>query len=369
MSVVSAGKVCHIVDTLNPGGLERTLVAIALGTSGFEHHVWCLKDLGLLSQELVTADVPVRAFGFQGGLKSSSLSRLAAALRGERFSIAHCHGLFPSIWGRPAAFLAGVPVRLAHCQNLYYGISMKQRLKLRFLAGMTARCIAVSAAVRECLVSFVGIHPSKVEIIYNSASDVSVDPQTRARLRREFGCSDDDVLICSAGRLCVHKGHRYLIEAFRNMSNNQRVRLVIVGDGDRRDDLRTRIRALGEGRAYLAGYRQDCPEIIAASDIYVQPSLEREGLPLVLAEAAAAGRALVATDVGGNSEIVNEGVNGFLVRQADANGVARVLERLVNDDALRTRMGQASRETWQRTFTREAMLKSMGGLYRRLLGA
>jgi glycosyltransferase involved in cell wall biosynthesis len=360
--------VCHIVDALNPGGLERTLIAIALGTRGFVHHVWCLKDKGFLSRELEHAGVPVREFGFAGGLTLFGLMRLAGALKRERFDIVHCHGLFPSIWGRPAALLARVPARVVHCQNVYYGISWKERFKLRLLVGMTTRFIAVSEAVKECLVSFVGIPASKVQIIYNSAPSVTISEENRARIRREFGCAADDVLVCSAGRLCAHKGHRFLIEAVARMKDSLRVKLVIVGDGDQRDDLRQRIRVLPEGQAYLAGYRADCAQIIASSDIYVQPSLQREGLPLVLAEAAAAGCALIATRVGGNPEIVSDGVNGFLVPQADSEALSRALAVLGTDACLRKKMGSESCTIWERFFTRDAMCGSMRVLYESLIG-
>ena len=135
-------RICHIVDTLNIGGLEKTLIKIVLQAKDFEHCVFCLTVKGMLAQELENNGIRVREFNFPPRLHIPSLFSLAAELKNSKINIVHCHGLYPSIWGRIAAMIAGIPVRIVHTQNIYYGISFKERLKLKILSNFTTKIIA-----------------------------------------------------------------------------------------------------------------------------------------------------------------------------------------------------------------------------------
>lgn len=363
-------KICHIVDTLNPGGLEKTLVTLVLGTKGFEHHVWCLKDRGVLAGELEQANVPLKEFGFSGKLTVSAAFRLTAALKKHSFHIVHCHGLFPSIWGRIAASFAGVPVSVVHCQNLYYDVARRVRLKLRLLTGVTTRFIAVSEAVKECLVSHIGVGESKITVIYNGAPDRwPCDAAEKRRIRNELGIGDDAVAAGCVARLEEHKGHAVLVRAVSLLGScTARMHLVIVGDGPQRNAIEGAVRSCGlEGRVTVTGYRGDARRLLEALDIYVQPTLKREGLPVALCEAAAASLPLVATNVGGNAEIVRDGRNGFLVGEGDSAVLANALSALASDAVLRKRMGEEARSTWESSFNSDRMCGSVAQLYSRLL--
>lgn len=364
-------KVCHIVDALNMGGLEKTIIEIVRGLKGYEHQVWCLKEKGLLADELKDAGIRVRAFGYSGALNLFSLFDLNRELKKEAFQIVHCHGLYPSIWGRLAAIFAGVAVRIVHCQNLYYGIAWKERIKLRFLSYKTSRIIAVSEAVRECLVEFVGVPAGRIEVIYNSAADINrqFSIGKRAQIRRELGFGESDFLAGAIGRLQGHKGHSYLLEAIAKCRREGvDCKCVIAGEGPERPRLEAKIKELGlSGQVRLLGLRKDIEDILLSLDVLIQPSIIREGLPLVLAEGASAGLALIATAVGGNPEIVNDGVNGFLVPQRDAVILAGKIKSLSINPAELKKMGEASRGIWQEKFNSEIMLKRVDGLYRRLI--
>lgn len=364
-------KVCHIVDALNMGGLEKTIIEIVRGLKGYAHQVWCLKEKGLLADELKDAGIRVRAFGYSGALNLFSLFDLNRELKKEAFQIVHCHGLYPSIWGRLAAIFAGVAVSIVHCQNLYYGIAWKERIKLRLLSYKTSRIIAVSEAVKECLVKFVGVPAGRIEVIYNSAADINRQflIGKRAQIRQELGFWESDFLAGAIGRLQGHKGHIYLLEAIAKCRREGvDCKCVIAGEGPERPRLEAKIKELGlAGQVRLLGLRKDIEDILLSLDVLVQPSVIREGLPLVLAEGASAGLALIATAVGGNPEIVNDGVNGFLVPQRDAVILAGKIKSLSKNPSELKRMGEASRGIWQEKFNSEIMLKRVDGLYRRLI--
>lgn len=364
-------KVCHIVDALNMGGLEKTIIEIVRNLKGYRHQVWCLKERGLLADELKNTDIRVREFGYNGPLNLFSLLALGRELKKEVFQIVHCHGLYPSIWGRLAAVFAGVPIKIVHCQNLYYGITLKDRIKLRFLSYGTSRIIAVSEAVKECLIKFVGVPIDKIEVIYNSAAGINRESLSRKRIatRQKLGLGENDFVAGSIGRLQGHKGHIYLLEAIARCRTEEiDCKCVITGEGPERPHLEAKIEELGLcGEVKLLGLRKDVEDILSALDVLVQPSIIREGLPLVLAEGASAGLPLIATSVGGNVEIVSDRVNGFLVVQRDAFGLAEKIKFLSQNPDEAKRMGENSRRIWQDKFSSEIMFKHIDRLYCRMI--
>ena len=361
-------KVCHLLDTLNVGGIERSVIEIAKGLKGYEHHVWCLGSYGALAGELADAGIEVRAFGFDGKMRIRELIALAGAMRKERFGIVDGHGLYPSIWSRIAAFMAGVHVRIAHAQSLYNTVPGRDAWKLRMLSPVTSKVIAVSEAVKESLIDCIGIDPSKIEVIYNACCDMrTVVRSSRESLRQALGVGGRTCAVGYVGRLVEDKGIAYLIEAVRLCrSRNLDVKCVIVGDGPGRANLEKIVegRGLRESVVFL-GLRHDIADLLSAMDILVQLSVIREGLPLTLAEGSSMGLPLIATSIGGNVEIVRDEENGFIVPPRDAKAIAEKIERLASDASLARSMGDRSRKIWEDKFTVPLMLSKLGDLYRR----
>ena len=359
-------KVCHIVDTLQIGGLEKTIIDIVSNLKSYEHQIWCLKEKGALAGEVEGRGIKVKEFGFRGGVRLSSLSVLVKELKGEKIKIVHCHGHYPSIWGRLAAIFAGVPVRIEHCQSLYYRLLLKEKIKLRSLSLFTTKIIAVSEAVRKSLIESVGIRPDKIVVIYNSAPAFpAADPHRREEARRALGIGQGYFVIGNIGRVEEMKGHRFLIDAVAKLkAEGQKCACVIAGAGSETEAVRALIKSLGlETSVFLLGVRRDIADILAAMDVFVQPSTIREGLPLALAEAASAGLPLVATGVGGNPEIVADGVNGYIVEPKDAGAIAGAIRRLMADPAKRSAMGEASKNIWQDKFSTEIMVRKVREVY------
>lgn len=364
-------KVCHLLDTLGIGGLEKTVIDIAGHLSGYDHHIWCVKDPGPLAPVAEKDGLRVRAFGFEGRAGVRRVRELAHAMRAEGFSIVHSHGHFPSVWGRMAGVAAGIPVRILHAQNVYYVASVRNRLRLRVLDLVTQQTIAVSEAVKESLIRTTGIPASKVAVIYNSAPDMKAGGEAdRDRMRQGFGLADSFVVGC-VGRLEEHKGHRLVVEAVAQcLGQGVDVRCLMVGDGQYRAALEKRVRESGRAERFVfTGMRNDIASLLAAMDVFVQPSTLREGLPLVLAEAASAGLPLIATPIGGNGEVVVEGVNGYLVPVNDAAAIAGRIAHLARHAAEARSMGAASRQVWGERFTRGRMVDAVRAVYDRYCNA
>jgi len=364
-------KVCHILDELAIGGLEQTVIDIVLNLPEHTHEVWCLKRKGALAGEIEKRGVRVREFGFSGAMTPRSMAILVRLLREGRFDIVHSHGAHPVMWGEMAACVAGVRVRIDHAQNLFSHFSLCQKIKLNVLSRFATRIIAVSDAVKKSLVDLVRIDPRKIDIIYNSAPDLAA-PKTpsRAEARASLGIADSDFLVGSVGRLERHKGHAYLLDAVALIPpDGGRCACVIVGDGPAAADLKDRIRRLKlDRRIVMTGWRRDAPGLMRAMDLYVQPSTLFEGLPLALAEAASSSLPLIATDIGGNAEIVSDGVNGFVVPPRDALALADRIATVKADRARAERMGAHSRRIWQERFSQALMIRNIADLYNRYSG-
>ncbi len=359
-------KICHIVDELKIGGLEKTVLQITLNLKGYSHEVWCLKNKGVLAQELAGSKVIVREFGFRGAMTFGALYKLVRELKSGKFDIVHAHGVYPFVWAGIAGFISRLPV-IHHAQSLYYGLSFKEKLRLKYLSVATKKIIAVSNAVRDNLENDMGINGEKIEVVYNAAEDLVLSIKSkRDEVRKSFGVNPGDFLIGSVGRLEKYKGHNVLLSAIAEcLKKNINLKCIVVGDGPAKEDLLIHAERMGISKHVIfTGFRSDMPGVICAMDLLVQPSILREGLPLVLAEGASLSLPLIASDVGGNREIVSDGVNGFIVPPNDVKCLADKILYIYEHPVAAADMGMASRKIWSERFRLESMLAKLDRIYK-----
>jgi glycosyltransferase involved in cell wall biosynthesis len=231
--------------------------------------------------------------------------------------------------------------------------------------------IAVSETVRGFLAEGRAVPRDRIRVVWNGVAIESFqapDPDRVASFRREFGVGAGDHLVGTVTRLREEKGNRYLIEAAAEVCRVcPDTRFVIAGEGPLRSELESLRTTLGlEERLYFTGFRRDIDVALAAMDVVTVPSLT-EGLPLAVLEAAAAGRPLAASAVGGTPEIVTSEVHGLLVPPANAPALAAAIIRLLSDPALARRLGQAARER-SREFSIERNVAAIENVYDELLG-
>jgi glycosyltransferase involved in cell wall biosynthesis len=292
------------------------------------------------------------------------LARLRRLLRREGADVLHTHTLAAAnALGRLAGRLAGVPVvSHLHIENHFRPAT---RWLLRGLDNRTARrcagLIAVSDDTRRAY-ERQGYAEGRIEVVYNG---VELAGDTAPDLRVELGLPADAALIGEVARLCDVKGQRELIQALPEVSE---ARLVLVGadleqGGAFQASLEDEAERLGvRDRVVFAGRRPDADAVLGAFDIVALPSWT-EGLPLVVLEAMARRRPVVATPVGGTPEVVADGETGFLVPPRDPQTLARALRRLLDDPALRWRMGDAGRRRVEEHFSADAMTRRVLALY------
>jgi glycosyltransferase involved in cell wall biosynthesis len=284
-----------------------------------------------------------------------TIKALRTLFRRERFDAVHVHTPVAAMVGRYAAWRAGVPKIVYTAHGFYFHEHMPLPLRaahvgLEFLSGrMTDMLFTQAEEDAETARRLKLCRTGRIHAIGNGVDTARFKPAdsaARARLRAQLRTPDSAVVIAMIGRLVAEKGYPELFEAMRG---NDAI-LWVVGDRLKSDhasgisatiDTVKRDMSLGPRIRFL-GYRQDVPDILAASDIFTLPS-HREGMPRSIIEAMMTGLPVVATDIRGAREEVVEGETGFLVPVRDSAALAAGLARLTADPALRARMGAAGR--------------------------
>jgi glycosyltransferase involved in cell wall biosynthesis len=324
-------KVLFLAQHLTMGGAEQLLLGLAthLPRERFEVVVGCLTREGLIARELRQAGVRVELLPGEPGLRDpSAFVRLVRFIRRERPDVVHTFLLSAGLYGRLAAWLAGAPAIYHAEQNIYTRKSRRHLLFERLLARRTDRVVACCQAVGEHYQRQVGLDPRRLEVIYNAIDFAPIEPRAaRAAARAELGYGPADLVLGGLGRLTEQKGQDLLLKALASLAprwNN--LKLFLAGEGSERAALEQQATQLGlADRVRFLGVRRDRATLFAALDLFVLPS-RWEGLSLALVEAAGVGLPILATDVGGNREVV-EGEHGiWLVPPHDVWALAAALD-------------------------------------------
>jgi phosphatidyl-myo-inositol dimannoside synthase len=311
----------------------------------------------------------------------ASATRAARALLAEGgFDVVHVHWVVPNgPIGALAAPSRGVPLVISlHGSDV--AVSERSRAIGRATRWSFARAAAVTAPSGDLLerarrLGAVGVLERVPYGADAEAFEVSAD--TAAALRGRLGFGQEDVVVVGVGRLIPVKGFAVLVAAHAEaLLAVPHLRLVLVGDGDLRGSLEERARALGVSDTVVfagAAERSEVPAYMAAADVVAVPSIRYggyvDGLPNVALEAMAAGRPLVASDVGGLPELVREGENGLLVPEQDPHALARALVTLAGDAALRVRLGASGRAEIREERSWDAVGRRFVEVYERAIAA
>jgi glycosyltransferase involved in cell wall biosynthesis len=339
------------------GGIEKHLLTLMQGLAGRGYRTAFAgpADSWLMDQ--------VRAHGLSGyhlpmhGMFDLwSALRLVSLARRVGADLIHSHATRGARYARFAGALTDIPVvSTAHSTNAGKHF------------GGADRIIAVSKAVADFLETC-GYDRERILIVHNGAPDIRRVPSTRA-LRQELGIPPDRPLIGLVGRFIRDKGHDIAIEALSRLSVP--AHLALIGDHATPWGRDVRLRshsAPAPNRIHFAGFRDEVQELLGDFDLLVAPS-RREALSLALIEAAAAGVPVVASRIGGIPEVVLDGETGILVAPQDPASLARAIESLITDPALRMRLGQAARRRYEDHFSLQRMLDATEEVYHGLLAA
>lgn len=360
----------HVVQAtfgMGIGGMERVIMDLCryVDPAKFRFTVLCLSVRGPLADQIEAEGVPVIYCSDQSRrgkyLRGFELGRI---LRQQRVDILHTHNTTAFIDGLIGARLAGVPVMIHtdHCKN--YPIEWRWTVAENLGSRIIDQMVAVSHHTKSELMQYERIAESRLTVIHNGINPRSTPNVDVDALRREFGFGPEHLIIGNVGRLEAQKGLDLLLSAAPQVLRAApHVRFLIVGGGSLESELRAQASALGIAeRVVFTGWRTDAIDLMQTLDCFVSTS-SFEGLPMVLLEAMALAKPIVATAVGGVPEAVEDDFNGLSIQRRDAAEVAATILRVAQDDALRHRLGRNSRARYEERFTAQAMASAYQRVY------
>ena len=282
----------------------------------------------------------------------------------EKVDLIHAHEFDANTQGAFVAALAGIPiVATIHGKN-YFGEKLRRRLAYRWVS-RNATMVAVSEDLKQFIVEKVGVPPNQVKVLYNGVDVVpTCDSIQVGECRKELGLSPSHQIVGVVGNLYPVKGHQYLIDSIpKVLSKCPDTSFVFAGRGALETELRGQVHRLGlDARVFFLGLRQDIPRILSMIDIFVLPSLS-EGLSMAILEAMIAGKPVVATQVGGNPELVLNGETGFLTPPRDSQALAASLIALLMDKQQAQQFGERGKRRAERQFSLQNMVYAYQDLY------
>lgn len=297
-------------------------------------------------------------------------ARLARVLRRHEVDVLHTHvHVAANVLGRIAARSVGAAViSHLHIEN-HFRASRLARAPLVGLdnatARLCARLVAVSDATRLAF-ERQGFPGRLLETVHNGVDVATLTATSPVAVRAELGIPDDELLLAHVGRLAPVKGQRELIGAVRELGRDDVHVVLFGGDVERGGAFRAELERLAAGlNVHFAGFRADAAPALGEADALVLPSWI-EGLPLVVLEAMALAKPVVATAVGGTPEAVLDGETGLLVPPRDVPALAAALGRLLGDEDLRRQLGVAGRERVEKHFSARAMSQRILEIYAEL---
>ena len=346
------------------GGPQQVIYLIlALIERGHDCTLVCPPDSRIDAAARIEG-IHVRNLFCAGDLDLPFAYRLVQYLQEAKPDLVHCHSR------RGADMLGGLAASFADIPAV---VSRRvDNTEMRLMAALRYRpfkkIIAISKAIAAVLHDH-DVAEERIEVI-RSAVDTErfAGPPDCRKIRKEFGVPNDAYVIGAAGQLIPRKGHRYLLEAAAELKHSlPPFRLIIFGEGYLNNQLRDQAASLGLGDiVQFAGFRDDLDDYMGCIDLFVHPALA-EGLGVIALKAAAAGVPIVGFDAGGFSEAVVDGESGVLVAPEDVDALQVAITKLIEDDALRTKMGEAGRQRMQNEFSIDTMVDKHIELYQAVL--
>ena len=362
-------NITHFVENLGRGGLERMVLELVKlqHRQGHRCQVVCLYERGALASELDELGIPVTACEKRQGFDLRALARARRLIRSHATEILHTHNAVAHY----QAVLATTGLNVRYVINTRHGMGGKQRsgrrewLYRRALARTHTVVTVCEAARRDAIAR--GIVPQEKAVVVPNGIRVEsfqiANEVMHARLLQMLRCPTGTRVIGTVGRLNWAKDQIGLIKAFHLVhERHPSIALVLVGDGELRRDLEQCAQEEGVTDAvHFLGDRNDVRALLQGFDLFVLSSVS-EGYSMALLEACAVALPIVATDVGGNGEIVRDGRNGRLVPASDPRALADAMIALLQDTQGTITLGRTAR-TW---VEQHGSLEAMAAHYERL---
>ena len=373
--------VLYVIDNIEFGGGERVFTQLIsrLPRDRYRILVACLPG-GIFEEEIKGSGAQLEPVDMRNRFNLRIILRLAGLMKREKIDIVHSQGGRADFFARMAARWARVPIVVSTIAMPVEGYDVKLMRRLiyivldRFSERFVDRFMVVSEPLRQTLIQKHRIDPEKVVKIYNGIEidEYNIEGEgirgQGSGVRKEFGLGDGVPVIGAIGRLVWQKGFEYLIEAVPLITKKlPETKFLIVGEGPLKESLAVKSERLKvRDNLIFTGFRRDIKEILASIDLLAMPSL-LEGLPMVLLEAMAMRKPIVASDIDGISELLDNGKTGLLVLPKEPRALTEaIIDSLTHRDKAR-QMGLTARRVVEERFSVNTMVGKVEGVYQELL--
>lgn len=364
-------KIIHVIDSLGLGGAQRQLVSLSNGMDRARFDVQVVSLCSRLLQyrkDLEDAGVKVHVVPQQGKFSWSTLQGLKKIFQEERPDLVHCWLFTAGLYGRIAAWTAGVKRTVYGIRNTLYDMPPHYRIVDSLLARGTSRITVNAQAMQPELMQKEFIPAKKLRTIYNGI-DFTGFAEGTGKFKAELGLSKDTILVGMVARMAEQKDHRTFLEAAAEVlaKCGAAVHFVLVGDGPLRPQYEAYAAEAGIAASVtFTGARRDVFDIIQDIDVCVLTTFS-EGCSNVIMEAMAASKPVIASDTGGNAELIEHGVTGFIIKDRDRGALAGYLMTLIQDGDKRREAGRLGRARAEKMLSIEKMIRETETLYQELL--
>ncbi len=366
-------RVSYLITGLSRGGAENQVVNVAsrLKQRGWDTHIITMLDLMEFGEELAEAGVPVDCLDMRRKVPDPrGAIRLIRILRRRKVEVLHCHMVHANLLGRLVRPFAHTPVLICTAHNMNEGGRWRE-LAYRTTHRLADLTTSISHAAAQRYVEVGAVPGGDIAVVPNGIDTklFRKDASERRPMRTELGLGDEFVWL-AVGNFMPAKDHPNLLMAFaKALDAGRDARLLLVGQGALMGQAQEIACRLGiDGRVLFLGRRTDIRALMNAADAYVMSSAW-EGMPVVLLEASAAELPIVATDVGGNREVVEDGVSGLLVGPRDHDALARAMTLMMSrSEAELGWMGKQGRAHTVANYDLEVTVDRWAAIYEQLLG-
>lgn len=359
--------IAEMLESDGPGGAELVELRLAKALRDRGHTIVPVgpsMGCGWLAGQFREAGFDPQTFTLRRPLDWRCLQGMIELLRRYRVNVVHSHEFTMAVYGAAAARWLGIPHVITMHGSQYVTSKWRRQVLLRWAFRFSTATVAVSEDTKRHLQKELSLPDTMLRVVPNG---VPARLGNRTTVRTALGIPDDHVLLLAVGSLIPRKGHAVLIEALSTLGAGPWL-LAIAGGGVEKDRLEALAASKGlTAHVKILGHREDVPDLLAATNVFVMPSLW-EGLPLALLEAMLAGKPVIASRTSGIPEAVTDGVDGILTTPGNVAALANALGGVLADPARRVSLGAAARARAEANFTLDAMADGYEAVFRDALG-
>jgi len=367
---MTKAKIMHLIGSLDVGGTEKMLLSLAENSDKrkYDVSVSCLIREGSLAEEFRRKNIRLHVVGMKNRFDFTVILRLIKLIKREKVDILHTYLFYSNIAGRIAGTIAGVPVIISSERSTSEWKNIIHKTIELLTDFMVDKTIANSQAVKKSLINDVGLSGKKIDVIPNGINLENYDKKIdTGKKKKQLGLTPSKKIVGTVTRLHPEKAPQDFVRAAATLKKKfPDVQFIMVGDGRMRTKLESMVSELGLKEDFVfTGVRDDVSEIIQVMDVFALTSLW-EGMPGVVLEAMAWSKPVVATNVGGTPEVVDDGATGFLVPAGDADAAAQATLFLLQNSEKAREMGGEGRRKVESNFALNDMVKQTESLYDKL---